>query len=281
MTTFATDAERFDRLFRLKYGAPEQLGPVPRAWLRHGYREPDLEYEAAVDQLVGPSTSWLDVGCGRFVLPTNTDLARELAGRCRRLVGLDPSETIAENSLVHEKFRGYVENYQGTETFDLVTLRMVAEHVEEPARLVAGLERLTHPGSIVVVYTVDARSPASLAARAVPHGLHHGIKRRLWGTEECDTFPVAYRMNTPRRLASLFETHGFRTTEVRSLADCRLFYRWPVVRNLELGFWILCRSIGLRYPECNLLGRFERMGGLEAASKSLPAEQGTRRGPRA
>ena len=79
----------------MKYGAPEQAGWGPRMRLRFGYFNPDDHYEAMVDRLVTPGSSWLDVGCGRKLIPSNVPLGEELSKRCGLLVGVGPDCCVA------------------------------------------------------------------------------------------------------------------------------------------------------------------------------------------
>jgi SAM-dependent methyltransferase len=253
------ERDDLERIFRLKHGDPGATGWRPRLSHRFGYFTPDDHYEALLDRLVARDTAWLDVGCGRDVFPENRPLARELSARCALLVGADPDATLEENPFVHRKFRGPVEEFGGPEGFTLVTLRMVAEHVTDPARVVAALARLTAPGGRVVVYTVNRWSPLPLLTAAVPFRLHHAVKSRLWGTQERDTFPVAYRMNTRRRLARWFEGAGFRERAFARLDDCRTLARWKWPHAAELLARRLLRAAGnLHYPEHCLLGVYER-----------------------
>jgi hypothetical protein len=135
---------------------------------------------------------------------------------------------------------------------------MVAEQIEHPPTALESLTRLTRPGGIVVVYTVNKWSPISVISRVVPFGLHHAIKHRLWKTEEKDTFPVVYRMNTGRQLRRLFEGNGFREVGFSYLDDCRTFGNTRWLHQLELTARRWLRAVGLRYPENCLLGIYER-----------------------
>ena len=125
--------ERLERVFRLKYGEPDELNWGPRMRLQRGHFTPDDVYEALVDSLVGDDTVWLDVGCGRDLFPSNRRLAQALADRCRRLIGVDPDETLDDNPFVHEAVRGFLGDYGGPPV-DLITLRMVAETRRRPGR---------------------------------------------------------------------------------------------------------------------------------------------------
>jgi 2-polyprenyl-3-methyl-5-hydroxy-6-metoxy-1,4-benzoquinol methylase len=247
-------------VYRARFGDPRRTGSVPRLWHRSRYFTPDAYYEALVAKLVGPETDWLDIGCGRSLFPWNERLARRLADRCRTLVGVDPDETIEENPFVHVRVRAAVEDFVTDRSFDLVTLRMVAEHVERPAELVASLARLTRPGGRVVVFTINRWSPVSLAAWAVPFRFHHAVKRAVWGTEEKDTFPVSYRMNTRRALQRLFAAQGFRETYFTRLSDCRTTFRFRYLHGVELVFERALNRVGLAYPENCLLALYRRTG---------------------
>ena len=256
--TLQLDASALTDVFRLKYGDLESTGPNPRLWNRYGYFLPDEYYEAMVAKLVSEETLWLDVGCGRDIFPNNRALAELLAERCVRLVGLDPDANVEDNCFVHERVRGTLNDYRPRQGFDLVTLRMVAEHLTDAQAAVAALARLTKPGGKVIIYTVHKWSPAAILARVVPFRLHHPVKKVLWQTEERDTFPVAYQMNTRRRLARLFAEGGFQESYFAYLDDCRSFARFRALHRLELSLWRLLRRVGLRYPEACLLGVYER-----------------------
>lgn len=245
-------------MFLLKYGEPSRRGWAPRLWARHGYFTPDDVYEALIAKILVEGCAWADVGCGRDIFPSNRALARRLADRCGVLLGVDPDDNLDENPYVHERFKGTVEALRTDRTFDVVSLRMVAEHITDPAATLEALARLTRPGGKVVIYTVDHLSPLAIAARVAPSGLRDALKRFLWNVDERDTFPVAYRMNSRRRLARLFGAHGFREAYFARLDDCRTFYRLRPLHRLELASRSLLRSAGMGYPEACLLGVYER-----------------------
>jgi SAM-dependent methyltransferase len=252
--TFADLAQ----VYRSRFGDPKGTGSVPRLWYRLRHFVPDMVYEAAVAKLVGENTRWLDVGCGRGVFPSNPHLAQTLAKRCKLLVGIDPDGTIAENSLVHERAQCTIEQFHSRTRFDVVTLRMVAEHIARPEPAVASLARLTKPGGKLVIFTINRWSPVSIAAWAVPFKLHHPLKHALWRTEEKDTFPVAYQMNTRSRLRRLLGGQGFREVGFAYLSDCRTFYRFRPLHLVELLVWGTLQTFCLPYPENCLLGVYER-----------------------
>lgn len=252
------DAAALQQIFRLKYGPDATLGWGPRLRRDYGYDSPDDWYEALLSLLVVPGLSWLEIGCGREICPSNKALARVLADRVGRLVGLDPDPTLDENPYVHEKVHAGIDDFDGKQQFDLVTLRMVAEHIADPDACVRGVERALRPGGLCIVYTVFAWSPMPILTRLAPMGLRHVVKHWLWGTDKKDTFPTCFRMNTRGRLQRLFAGRGLEEAAFVRLDDCRTFARFRMVSELELKTRTACRFFGLPYPEHCIVGIYRK-----------------------
>jgi len=237
-----------------KYGNKPDLGWGPKLRLKFDYYTPDDYYEATVKNLLKEGFSWADIGCGRNIFPSNPDLAEKLAQKAGYLLGVDPDENIYDNPYLDEKFKGTVDEYKPEREFDLITLRMVAEHVVDPDVAIQGLRNMARSGSLIVVYTPSKWAPMSILARFTPIGVHHFFKKLLWSTEERDTFPVQFKMNTRKRLKELFGSQGFDEVHFSYLDDCRIFSKAYVLKYLELSLWRTFKMLGLRYPEACLLG---------------------------
>ncbi len=267
-------SQAIDQVLAVKYGPPERMDWGPALRCRFGYRTPDDWYEALLFDLISEDTEWLDVGCGRTVFPSNPAGAAVLARRCRLLVGLDPSDNILDNPLLHERARCMLQDYRTDRQFDIVTLRMVAEHINDPAASLAALARLVKPGGRVVVYTVEKLSPATIISALTPLSIHHIVKKLLWNTEERDTFPTLYKMNRRRTLRRLFQAAGFREESFRHRGDCRAFARWRCTNVAELTIWHCLKVVGLRYPEACILASYQREDrghGAKASSRLAAA----------
>jgi SAM-dependent methyltransferase len=257
------------QLFRLKYEGEQPTGWSPALRRKFGYFNPDDIYEATVDSFVTSATTWLDVGCGRDIFPSNFRMAKILAGRCRLLVGLDPSDNIEENRLIHERFKGPIEQYPPGPRFDLVTLRMVAEHIPNPGATAEALAGVSKPGARVIIYTVYKWSPGTMVSAAAPFWLHHVAKKLLWGTEEKDTFPTEYRMNTRRDLRGILAAAGFEEEKFWYLDDCRSLARWKITYLFELCLWKLLHLARLHYPEVCLMGIYRKRDAAPDRAKAI------------
>jgi ubiquinone/menaquinone biosynthesis C-methylase UbiE len=174
------------------------------------------------------------------------------------VVAVDPSENVKNNDFVHRRSQCFLEDYVADELFDLATLRMVVEHVENPKQFVVALQRILRPGGIIVVFTVNKMSPNSQVARLIPFRLHHPIKQFFWGDDEEDTFPVHYKMNSRSVLRSLFREHGFEEVAFSTLDDLSTFARFPHLNCAKLVVWKVLGSVGLKYPENCLLGVYKK-----------------------
>lgn len=252
------DATALRQMFHLRYGPEHRLGWGPQLRLAHGYFTPDDYYEATIAGLVVPGVRWLDVGCGRELFPHNLGLAETLSKRCARLVGVDPDPTLQENRWLHEKVAAGIDGYDGGGAFDLVTLRMVAEHLEDPMACVRSVHRALAPGGLAVVFTVFGGSPMPLLTRLAPMALRHVVKAWLWGTQQKDTFPTRFRMNTRGKLQRLFAAVGMREEAFVRLDDCRTFARFRWLNEWELRLQRCCRDLGVPYPEHCLLGCYRK-----------------------
>jgi 2-polyprenyl-3-methyl-5-hydroxy-6-metoxy-1,4-benzoquinol methylase len=254
---FVTEAD-LSAVAQAKYGDLAEAGWGPRLRKRFGYYTPDDYYEAALNNLAGPETRWLDVGCGREILPFSPVASRALSVRVKSLTGVDPSDNIDDNPYLHHRAKCMLEDFQSDEPFDLISLRMVVEHVTNPEAAVGALARLCRSGGRVLIYTVDKHSPVSLVSAATPMAFHHRVKGFLWGGDERDTFPTAYLMNTRRRLASLMSAAGFEEEHFCILSDTRSTNRFYALNVVELALWRALRAVGLDYPEKCLLGVYRK-----------------------
>ncbi len=257
---YVPNPEQLARCFVEKFLHDGVMHRKPRLRQRFGYYTPEDHYECLVDNLLQPGMRWLDAGCGRRIFPINGVLAERLAARAALLVGVDPDQTIHSNPFIHERFQGRLEDYATAATFDLITLRMVAEHVEDPDTFCRTLARLSHHGTRVVVYTPNRTAPASIVARNTPLWFHYQVKKIAWKAQARDTFPVLYRMNSRTTLRALFEGKGFGEEYFAHLDDCRATHRFYHLNVIELSVRHVFKALSVTYPENCLLGVYVYRG---------------------
>lgn len=240
-------------VFRQKYNRTDSLGWGPRMRLESGYFTPDDHYEALVGKLLKDRADWCDVGCGRNMFPENPALALSYAKRCGYVFGIDPDDNVRENKFVHEYFQGLVEDCPSERRFDLITLRMVAEHIVNPRAALSKLADLLKPEGLAVIYTPHKWAPMSIAATVTPFALHNPLKRLLWTTEARDTFPTQYKLNTRSDIRRHAESSGLEVIDYQRLDDCRITNSYRLLNRLELSARNVLKSVGIPYPEACIL----------------------------
>jgi SAM-dependent methyltransferase len=253
----APSREELMSIYSVKYYREGEPGWGPRMRLSFEHFSPDDHYEALVARLVTPGCSWADVGCGRDIFPSHPALARELARRAGYVLGIDPDQNVKENPFITEGFLGLVQDCPTQRRFDVITLRMVAEHVVDPDRVWRKLAELLKPAGTVVIYTPYKWAPMSIVATVVPFALHNPLKRIIWQSEARDTFPTAYKLNTRRDLLNYTSKHGLRETLFKFLDDCRVSNRFRALNWLELKTCSAFNAVGLHYPERCILATYQ------------------------
>ena len=157
------------------------------------YQQPrELEYDAAVREVLVPGVRVLDVGSGRT--PSIAPAARP-AG-CH-YVGLD----IAEDELRRAPRGSYDETFVADITthvpaldaaFDLIVCWQVLEHVKPLDTAVENMRRYLRPGGRLVAYLSGAFSLFGLINQVVPAAVGVWAMHRLLGRAPDTVFPAHY-----------------------------------------------------------------------------------------
>ena len=189
----------------------------------------------------------VDLGCGRA---TSVTPWREF---CRRLIGIDISPRIRENSWVGYRVRGdlYQLPLVGN-SVDLVIMRYVMEHLERPVDALREAALVLCPGGKLVLLTPNRYHYVCMVARLTPHWFHRWFLARH-GRFEGDVSPTRYRANTPRHLREVASRAGFRITELE-LYEAQPGY---------LGWFWPAFMLGVAYER--LVNRFECLAGLRVS----------------
>jgi SAM-dependent methyltransferase len=248
-SSFLPTRDELIAVYRQKYSRKSPVGWGPPLRLAHDYFTPDDYYEALVGKLLEDGSEWCDVGCGRDIFPTNPDLAKAYAARCSYVFGIDPDDNVRENTFVNDFFQGLVEECPITRNFDLVTLRMVAEHIADPEPAMARLASLLKPDGLLLIYTPYKWAPMSLIANATPFSWHNPLKRLIWRTEARDTFPTQYKLNTSADIEHYAASAGLEQVFFQRLDDCRITNSYRRLNTIELKARSLFRKAGFPYPE--------------------------------
>ncbi|MGB2607330.1 MAG: class I SAM-dependent methyltransferase [Candidatus Sulfotelmatobacter sp.] len=186
-------------------------------------------YASLISAHLSADTVWLDAGCGCRLLESDMDPLEDwLAGHCRTIVGMDVSVTsnrniklIVQGSLYELPF--------ADNSLDLITCRMVVEHLAQPGAAFAESARCLRPGGALVVITPNLLNYAILgnavAAKVLPEKLRLRIVHALDSRADEDIFPVRYRANTMPRLVRSLNVSGLHVLETSGLRQQQPYWR--------------------------------------------------------
>jgi 2-polyprenyl-3-methyl-5-hydroxy-6-metoxy-1,4-benzoquinol methylase len=156
-----------------------------------------LKQKRALIEGLSPMGTLLDIGCGTGTFAGNMQRAGWLVS------AVEPDREAASRASMQHNIKVYSEAWleKCTETFQVVTMWHVLEHVHALKQRFAELGRLLKPGGILVIavpnpYSQDAKHYGALwAARDVPRHLYHFPPAMLRKRVEAEGFEVVATKN--------------------------------------------------------------------------------------
>jgi SAM-dependent methyltransferase len=217
---------------------------------------------------IRPGLEWLDIGCGRQVVP-DWVWSPEDAGSLLRdtnLTGLDMDAAIDEQPLLKRRLHCWADDIPVSDnSFDFVTANMVLEHVKEPGRVLREIWRVLRPGGSFLIHTPNLRFYLVQIARCVPRCLKNRIVHWLEHREDRDIFPTCYRFNTPEKIEWYAVDSGFDVASLRITRPTPSFLGTPFERLERPILALLHRPAFMRYGS-NLIVELKKPEGRTMSS---------------
>lgn len=221
-----------DYLYRTYAQLEQRIAP--------GLRYSQDEYEAVLERYVTASTRWLDLGCGRRVLPAwRADAEHRLVARAQHVVGIDLDlDSLRDNESMSDLCQSSVGALPFADSsFTLVTANMVMEHVADPVSMLQELRRVLSPHGFLIFHTPNAKAFPTVLTRLMPDAIKQRAAYLLDGRESKDVFPTHYRANTAAEIRRLADVCGFESVELRLISTTATFALVPPLAVMEL-LWI-------------------------------------------
>ncbi|MDQ6706302.1 MAG: class I SAM-dependent methyltransferase [Acidobacteriota bacterium] len=182
-----------------------------------GNRHSQVVFYEWLQQVVTPESSWLDLGCGRRILPAWMDVDESvLVAQCRLAVGIDLDlSSLISNRILRDRVLGNLEQAPfDSEVFDIVTANMVVEHLANPVDVLREIKRVLRPGGRFLFHTPNRKAlPIGIAAHT-PDLVKMGLVRLLEQRRSEDVFPTHYRMNVESDIQKMAQSAGFQVERI-------------------------------------------------------------------
>jgi SAM-dependent methyltransferase len=223
-----------------------------------GWQSPYRLYEQSLRELLAPSATVLDVGCGR-----DFPMAKALKATGARVFGLDPVADTGQTDPEVVVRRGLAENIPyDAGMFDVVTSCAVLEHMYKPRLAFAEFNRVLKPDGRLVFLTAGRYDYVSIISRLIPNYLHGWIVQATEGRNQADTFPTFYRANDMRQIRLIAAKSGFRVEQMEYLNEYPYALAFsPALCRLGIAYdRLIQRSPWLHWLKGWLLGVLQRQG---------------------
>jgi SAM-dependent methyltransferase len=233
-------------------------------WLGLDLTHSQVHYSRVLNRLVRPGLIWLEVGCGRQILPDWAMLQedqRQMASRSRLLVGIDVDAAMMDHQLLQARVIGLGGKFPFTEqTFDLLTANMVVEHVVDAKDFLQDVHRVLKPGGAFLFHTPNYLNYLVFIASLVPDVIKKPI---IWALEHRraeDVFPTHYQLNTPNRIEAAARECGLSVERLDVVGSVGSFGALGVIGWLECFLMKAIDQLGQGRWNSNLICILRRPG---------------------
>jgi SAM-dependent methyltransferase len=186
-------------------------------------------YATFVAKHLSANSVWLDAGCGNRLLERDLDpLENWLAARCKTVVGMDISVTSHRN--IKSLVQGSLYRLPfADDSFDLVTCRMVVEHLDDPSKAFTEISRCLRPDGAIIVITPNLHNYGifcnAVATKLLPEEWRLKLVHSSDARADADIFPVRYRANTMPRLVRLLRESNLQVHQQIGLHQVRPYWK--------------------------------------------------------
>jgi SAM-dependent methyltransferase len=220
--------------------------------LRPGYEDGVSVFAKLVGRHTTPQTRVLDAGCGRG------GVIERYWNETRHTVGVDADlASLQEHRCLTQLVHGDLERLPFVDgSFDLILCSWVVEHLTSPGEVFGELARVLRTGGHLLLLTPNAWNYVTMAQRLVPGRLQHRLTRRIYGRDERDTFPVAYKANTRRSLEGHLRHAGFLNEEFHLVGDPSYVAGNEILFRLAVAWERITDWGPLKHTKVHLVGSY-------------------------
>lgn len=205
--------------------SPARLGFFREQICRHFGRDPN-------DNEALKGLSLIDIGCGGGLV------AEPMARQGATVTAIDPSENNIKAASLHAEQQGVTVDYRACraedvvekgETFDVVFVLEVVEHVPSVADFTTMVSKLVSPGGIIILSTINRTAKAFALAIVGAEYILHWLPK---GTHQWNRFV------TPEELSEILENAGLQPRETNGLVYSPFKDQWKISSDCDVNYFL-------------------------------------------
>jgi ubiquinone/menaquinone biosynthesis C-methylase UbiE len=204
-------------------------------------------YMRTLQSEVTTGARWLDIGCGRQIVPSWASPLSEqetLVRRASLFAGIDTDHALVEHPLLRCRVVAIGQHLPFRDkSFNLITANMVFEHLEYPAEILREVHRVLSPGGKLIFHTPNLHYPYIFLASLVSDSIKKPLIRLLEQREEQDVFKTYYHSNTVKTIEDLAAAGGFGVDGIQVGGSVGTFQRLGPLAAAEV-FFLKMLSLG-------------------------------------
>jgi ubiquinone/menaquinone biosynthesis C-methylase UbiE len=204
-------------------------------------------YEMMLNKSITKDTTWLDIGCGK------NELVANYGSMAKSAVGIDilDNEDRTNAPFLLSDLRNIP---LPSDYADLITMRLVVEHLEKIPEDFSEICRLLIPGGKLIILTTNSLSPIVFLPRLLPYRLKSWIIQKMLDVDSREIFPTYHRFNTANKMA--------KGLPEMALSSIDYIEQVPLTKPFLLilfGLWYTIVKISIfKYYRSNLLAVFHK-----------------------
>jgi len=218
-------------------------------------------YEEYLVKIIEKDSVWLDLGCGRRLLPEwRSSQEKILINQCKVLVGCDGDiNSLNDNVSIKMKIMGDIESIPvRNEVFDIVSANMVLEHLKCPEKAIREIKRILKPGGIFIFHTPNRKGYVNILGDMIPNVFRKTLIVFLEGRREEDVFKTYYEVNTIQKIENIAFSTGMNIVELKMITSTAALAMLLPLSIIEL-IWIRVLSFEiLKKYRTNIIGIMEK-----------------------
>jgi SAM-dependent methyltransferase len=207
-------------------------------------------FDQNIERLQSESFACLDLGCG-----SNQVLENHL--HFRKKIELDILTPLPnkkrDNPFIQSDL--YKLPFK-QDSFDLILLRFVVEHMENPAKAFSEIARILKNGGQILILTTNIISPFIFISKLFPYRIRKLIMLMLYKVKDDDVFPTFHKLNNIfafRRLAPFLKIEDWQYLQDANWSRKLIFF-------LFFSWHLFTKWLHLTYLRTNILVTLKKNG---------------------